>query len=155
MARPLGGKNMKHDAPRLPFLLNTIVTSPSSPPSSSSSPALHVSTTTHHWGQATLRQWFIPPSTRLDQLVLQLLRVYDITKAFQPGELRSSPKKAPCLTAAKSKGSPQPSWIWEQGHQITIPSACSSPSIACSPSCLAFTRRGVGSRCHGTARGIE
>jgi hypothetical protein len=65
---------MKTDALRLPFFLNTIVTSPSSPPSSSSSPALHVSTTTHHWGQAPLRQWFIPPSTRLDQLVLQLLR---------------------------------------------------------------------------------
>ena len=54
MTRPLGGKNMKTDALRLPFLLNTIVTSPSSPPPSSSSLALHVSTTTHHWGQAPL-----------------------------------------------------------------------------------------------------
>ena len=66
--------------------------------------------------------------------------------AFQPGELRSSDKKAPCLTAAKSKGTPQPSWISEQGHQITIPSACSSPSIGCSPSCSTFTTSGASTR---------
>jgi hypothetical protein len=39
-------------------------------------------------------------------------------KPFSQGELRPSPKKAPCLTAAKSKGTPQPSWISKQGHQI-------------------------------------
>jgi hypothetical protein len=138
---------MKTDALRLPFFLNTIVTSPSSPPSSSSSPALHVSTTTHHWGQAPLRQWFISPSTKLVQLVLQLLR--DV-RHHQSLSARGNCVHLPRRHLASQPLSPRAHHSHlgsaSKGTRFTIPSACSSPSIACSPSCLALTRSGASTR---------
>ena len=146
MTRPLGGKNMTTDALRLPFFLNTIVTSPSSPPSSSSSPALHVSTTTHHWGQAPLDNGSFHHQQDWFNLYCNRCGTTTSTKPYQQGGLRSSHRKAPCFTAAKSKGTARPSWISEQGHQITIPSACPSPSLAGSPSPTTFTRSGTSTR---------
>ena len=122
---------MKTDALRLPFFLNTIVTSPSSPPPSSSSPAPHVSTTTHHWGQAPLRQWFIPPSTRRVQLVLQLLR--DL-RHHQILSARGNCVHLPRRHLASQPLSPRAYHSHlgsaSKGTRFTIPSACSSPSIA-------------------------
>ena len=40
----------------------------------------------------------------------------------------------------------KPSWINSKGTRLQFLQACPSPSIACSPSCLAFTRRGASSR---------
>ena len=114
MTRPLGGKNMKTDALWLPFLLYTIVTSPSSPPPSSSSLALHVSTTTHHWGQAPFDNGSFHHPQDWFNLYCNRCGTTTSPKSYQPGELRSSHRKAPCFTAAKSKGTARPSWISKQ-----------------------------------------
>ena len=138
---------MKTDALRLPSFLNTIVTSPSSPPSSSSSPALHVSTTTHHWGQAPLRQWFIPPSTRLDQLLLQLLRDLRHHQSLsargncvhlQRRHLASQPLSPRAYTAVLDQ---------QQGHQIYNSFSLLKPKYSLfSISCLTLTRSGASTR---------